>query len=80
MTKLPLDETALTKLRAVKERIEVCDEQGRIVGYFEPSIYAGQVLPEFDDAEVARRMDEYRARGGYTTAQVLEHLRNLGEK
>lgn len=80
MTKLPLDEAALAKLRAVKERTEVCDEQGRIVGYFEPSIYAGIVIPEFDDAEIDRRMDEYRAQGGYTTAQVLDHLRKLGEK
>ncbi len=52
MTKLPLDEAALAKLREVKQRVEVCDEQGRIVGYFEPSIYAGIVIPEFTEEEL----------------------------
>jgi hypothetical protein len=57
MVKLPLDETTLRKLREVKQRVEVTDLDGRIVGYFEPSIYAGQILPpepsdeELDEAE-----------------------------
>ena len=57
MVKLPLDETALCKLREVKQRVELTDLEGRTVGYFEPSIYAGQILPpeptekELDDAE-----------------------------
>jgi hypothetical protein len=57
MVKLPLDETSLRKLREVKQRVEVTDLDGRIVGYFEPSIYAGQILPpepsdeELDEAE-----------------------------
>ena len=45
MIKLSLDETALSKFREVKQRVEVTDQEGRIVGYFEPSIYAGSVLP-----------------------------------
>lgn len=57
MTKLPLDETMLRKLREVKQRVELTDLEGRIVGYYEPSIYAGYVLPpepsekELDEAE-----------------------------
>lgn len=75
MIKVAMDETSLTKLRGVKQRVEVCDLEGRIVGYFEPSTFAGYVVPEFDEAELDRRSKEP---GGFTTAQVLEHLRTLG--
>jgi len=77
MTKLPLDEASLAKLRGVKQRVEICDGEGRIVGYFEPSIYAGHVIPEFDEAELARRSKET---GGYTTAEVLDYLGKLEQK
>ena len=54
MGKLPLDEQTLSKLRGVKQRVEICDEQGRIVGYYEPSKYAGMVTPpEPTEAELA---------------------------
>ena len=46
MIKLPLDESTLRKLREIKMRVEVTDLEGRIVGYFVPSIYAGQILPQ----------------------------------
>ena len=45
MVKVPIEGPALERLREVKKRVEVCDPEGRIVGYFEPSIYAGMVLP-----------------------------------
>lgn len=54
MGKLALDEQTLAKLRGVKQRVELCDDQGRIVGYFEPSKYAGVVSPpEPTEAELA---------------------------
>ena len=77
MKKITLDASALANLRSVAEHVEVCDSEGRIVGYFRPSIYAGEIVPEFDEAELNRRSLET---GGYTTAQVLEHLRQLGEQ
>jgi hypothetical protein len=77
MTKLPLDDAALTKLRGVKQRVEVCDEQGRIVGYFEPGIYAGHVIPpEPTEEELA----EAEAEETYTFAEVLAHLKSLEKK
>ena len=45
MTKVPLDGAALKKLREINNRVEICDPEGRTVGYFEPSIYAGVNLP-----------------------------------
>jgi hypothetical protein len=76
MTKLPLNEATLAQLRGVKQRVEICDEEGRIVGYFEPSIYAGQVIPpEPTSEELARR----EAGPMYTTAEVVAHLKSLGK-
>lgn len=74
MSKLPLDEATLAKLREVKERVEVCDEQGRIVGYFEPSKYAGIVLPpDMTDEELA-------AEETYAFDEVIAHLKSLEKK
>lgn len=74
MSELPLDAATLAKLRQVKERVEVCDEQGRIVGYFEPSIYAGAIMPpDPTDEEVA-------AEETYTFDEVLAHLKSLEQK
>lgn len=77
MTKLPLDAATLAKLREVKQRVEVCDEQGRIVGYFEPSVYAGIVMPpEPTDEELAAA----EAEESYTLEEVLAHLKTLGKQ
>jgi hypothetical protein len=76
VTKLPLNEAILAKLRGVKQRVEICDEEGRIVGYFEPSIYAGHVIPpDPTPEELARR----EAGPKYTTAEVLARLKSLGK-
>ena len=77
MKKIPLDERTLAVLRDVKQRAEICDEEGRIVGYFEPSKFAGMFIPEFDEAELNRRAKDP---GGMTTAQLVEHLRSLEQK
>jgi hypothetical protein len=74
MSKLPLDEATLAKLRLVKERVEVCDEQGRIVGYFKPSIYAGVIMPPDPSEE---ELAAAEAGETYTLAEVLEHLKTL---
>lgn len=77
MIKLPLDETTLAKLRDVKQRVQVTDQEGRIVGYYEPSIYAGLVLPpEPTEEELA----EAEAGETYTLAEVLAHLKTLEKK
>ena len=45
MQKISIEGAALESLREQRKRVEVCDPEGRIVGYFEPSIYAGYVIP-----------------------------------
>lgn len=76
MTKLPLSESILTKLREVKQRVEICDEEGRIVGYFEPSIYAGHIIPPEPTEE---ELEESEAEESYTLAEVLDYLKTLGK-
>ena len=36
MRKVVLDQATLAMLRAQRERVEVCDESGQTVGYFNP--------------------------------------------
>ena len=74
MVKLPLDEAALSKLREVKHRVQVCDTEGRIVGYFEPSIYAGHVLPPEPTEEELRESEKGPF---YTLDEVMAHLKTL---
>ena len=76
MVKLPLDGAALEKLRDIKQRVEICDPEGRIVGYFEPSIYAGHVIPEPTEEE----LEESEKGPFYTTAEVLAYLQSLEKK
>ena len=54
---------------------ELCDPSGRILGYFTPAadrdLYATAEIPPIDEEELRRREHE---EGGYTTAEVLDHL------
>lgn len=77
MVKLPLDGPALEKLRAVNKRVEICDPDGRIVGYFEPSIYAGRVLPPEPTEE---ELEESERGPFYTLDEVLAYLQTLERK
>ncbi|MFN0055575.1 MAG: hypothetical protein ACKV0T_25795 [Planctomycetales bacterium] len=36
MTQIVLDRNAVEKLAGRSERVEICDDQGRRIGYFEP--------------------------------------------
>lgn len=45
MQKISIEGAALDSLREQRKRVEVCDPEGRIVGYFEPSKFAGFVMP-----------------------------------
>ncbi len=71
MEKLLLDETVLSKLREVKEHVEVCDLEGRIVGYFKPSIYAGYIMPPDPTEEELAESEEGPE---YTLAEVWERI------
>jgi hypothetical protein len=83
MTQYRPDESTVMALGAIRERAEILDSQGKVIGYFEPVPRPEDELRkrafENYDQERHRRLRE--AKGPtYTTAQVLEHLRSLGTK
>jgi hypothetical protein len=46
MSRLTVDRVALAKLQGFVEPVDVCDEQGRIVGRFVPSAALTLDIPE----------------------------------
>jgi hypothetical protein len=73
MIKLLLDENALRKLREVTMRVEVTDQDGRVVGYFEPSNYAGQILPPDPSEEELTQAENDPVT--YSLGEVWERIR-----
>jgi hypothetical protein len=77
MTRVTLDQATLEKLRHFRERMEICDESGRSLGYIMPaedrSLYESVEVPVSE--EQLRKAEQEP--GGYTTAEVLAHLRRL---
>ena len=46
MSRLTVDSATLATLRRVSEPVDLCDEQGRIVGHFVPSAALTLEIPE----------------------------------
>ncbi len=64
MNKIVLDESALSALDALDERVEICDSTGRVIGFFSPRCDASEF--EIDDppseGELDRIEDEFDGR------------------
>ncbi len=77
MTKVVLDQATLAKLARNRNRVEVCDEAGSVVGYFTPlddrSLYES-VQPPISEEELRRREQHLRGR------PLSEILRDLETK
>lgn len=74
MTRVILERELLAKLNDVKERLEVCDETGKTLGYLIPTadrVIDRQVEIPFKDAE----LDGYaREPGGRPLPEILADL------
>jgi len=93
MTRVVLDSVVIEKLLSHLEVLEVCDESGRVVGQFTPTIevcdQAGRLLGHFTPPSEFQRVieampqlseEELERRRGeprYTTAEVLAYLEKL---
>ncbi len=77
MNKVTIDRITLERLNRLGERLEICDESGRTLGYFTPandhSLYEG-VEPPVTEEELQRREQEAET---YSTAEVVERLKKL---
>jgi hypothetical protein len=66
-----------TKLLGVREVVELCDQAGRLVGYFHPGPPRdanGNAIIPFSDEELQRRDQE---RGGRPLKDILDDLSKL---
>jgi hypothetical protein len=78
MTKIIVDEPLRAKLNGLESEAELCDEAGQILGHFVPKgLYSqlyGWAKSQFSDEELEQARQEA---GGFTTAEVLDHLNRL---
>lgn len=77
MTRVTLDNETVVKLHNLRENLEVCDEAGRLLGYFVPTedkaMYA-EVDAQVSDAELDRREAEEEGR---PLAEILHDLKEM---
>jgi hypothetical protein len=74
MTRITLDASASGLLAGVSQPVEVCDQDGTVLGCFVPSnMVSGEQWeePPLDYDELRRRLD---SKEWYTTAEVLKRL------
>ena len=74
MTRLVLDAETTEKLRATQERVEVCDVNGKTLGYFLPSTDRGlyKIFDcPFTEEEIERARNEP---GGRSLQEILADL------
>jgi hypothetical protein len=81
MTRVIADQGLKAQLKDFSESLEIYDESGKIVGYFQPlpAPIHDRELYDWAKAEFAKE-DMTEARQDpvmYTTQEVLEHLRSL---
>ena len=80
MVQLRMDEAMTALIEPIKERAEVLDDRGTLLGYFIPAESPEERLrrkafAEYDPERARRRRES--PEGGFTTEQVLEHLKSL---
>jgi hypothetical protein len=73
MERLVLQGDTLAKLHHLDRYLQVCDQRGRVLGYFTPAADHPLESPLSDD-ELQRRMAEPQR---LTTQEVLEHWEKL---
>jgi hypothetical protein len=74
MTRLIVDSATLTKLRDARQTLELCDDLGRVVGHFVPTLDPSQcstLEPQVSEEELDRRE---RFGGGRSLAEILADL------
>jgi hypothetical protein len=72
MTKVIIDAATRANLHNLETLLEVCDEDGRTLGYFHPQPEGTPVCSPFSDEEIERRRHQ---RTGKSLAEILERLK-----
>jgi hypothetical protein len=78
MSPIKIDADLPNKLRNLQHSVELCDDEGQVVGRFlpilDPKKY-GPLEPQVSKEELHRR--EHANERRYSTVEVLAHLENL---
>ena len=76
MSTIVLDPQSIDLLRKCQESAVLQDQEGNVVGYFEPPprLYQPGEIPDFDPAELKRRADRWE---GIPSAEVRRQLEQL---
>jgi hypothetical protein len=78
MTRIVVDTALREKLHNLTEPLELCDEEGRVLGRFlpvpDPALYEG-LEPQISREELERRKQNKGKT--YTTAEVLAYMSEL---
>lgn len=73
MGKYNFSDLTTTELRTLTNKVAIHDDDGRLLGYFEPTNSSTLGYEEPSEEELTRRENGPL----FTTAQVLEHLKGL---
>jgi hypothetical protein len=60
MTKVTIDPTTRAKLHNLAESLEVCDEEGQVLGYYAPLKKQGQDADLYEGVEIPLTDEEVR--------------------
>lgn len=78
MSTITLDESVVHQLAACKKVTMLCDQQGNVIGTFDPTpirIYEEGETPEFDEEELDRRAKRWEGIPSDEVRRILEMLR-----
>jgi len=78
MTRITMDQPLKDKLGGLSQRIEICDENGNVVGHFLPEKVYKRMICDMLGADVSREELERRLAepGGSTLDEILARLEN----
>jgi hypothetical protein len=75
MITVVVDAATRSKLRNLHEAMQFTDENGRLLGRFEPAGENARRVPQISDAEIARRLQQG---GGRPLAEIMAALEKRG--
>lgn len=77
MQKITLDAAAIARLSELTTGTEICDGDGKVIGFYRPKLDPakyGPLEPQISEEELERRLKSNKR---HTVEQVLERLRQL---
>ena len=79
MTRVTIDATTMAKLYGLNDLLELCDETGKTLGYFQPIVSPprgpdGKIISPISDEELERRSEH---RTGRPLKDILNDLQKL---